>query len=89
MTALVDLIVVSWLSRSVSPLIDLIVVLQERHEEETYQQNQERALRDLDQAMDGEEADDDGLLPPPPPSMDTSIVGLDQLPPPPQVLWLM
>lgn len=48
--------------------------------------NQELVLRDLDQAMDGEEADDDGILPPPPPTMDTSIVGLDQLPPPPQVL---
>nr|XP_034326517.1 myosin-I heavy chain isoform X5 [Crassostrea gigas] len=56
----------------------------ERHEEETYQKNQELVLRDLDQAMDGEEADDDGILPPPPPTMDTSIVGLDQLPPPPQ-----
>ncbi|XP_078315382.1 unconventional myosin heavy chain 6-like isoform X6 [Crassostrea virginica] len=54
----------------------------ERHEEETYKQNQERALRDLDSAMDGEE--DEDVLPPPPITMDTSIVGTDQLPPPPQ-----
>jgi hypothetical protein len=49
-----------------------------------YKKNQERALRDLDQAMDGEEEGED-ILPPPPVTMDTSIVGIDQLPPPPQV----
>ncbi|XP_062572386.1 myosin-I heavy chain-like isoform X2 [Saccostrea cucullata] len=56
----------------------------ERHEEETYKKNQERALRDLDQAMDGEEELYDDTLPPPPVTMDTSISGLDQLPPPPE-----
>ncbi|XP_056022495.1 myosin-I heavy chain-like isoform X9 [Ostrea edulis] len=55
----------------------------EKHEEEAYKKKQELVLRDLDQAMDGEEEGED-VLPPPPVAMDTSIVGVDQLPPPPQ-----